>query len=103
MPWYSVRCVIRFPPDSYEERITLWEAGSSEAAIDSAELDVADYVDALDGEYVGLAQAFLLPDVPSDGTEVFSLMRESNLPPKDYVDKFFDTGRERQRHVDGDG
>ena len=30
-------------------------------------------------------------------TEVYSLMRESTLPDKDYLDTFYDTGQERSQ------
>jgi hypothetical protein len=34
---------------------------------------------------------------PADGAEIFSLMRDSDLAPEDYLDSFFDTGTEGQR------
>jgi hypothetical protein len=34
---------------------------------------------------------------PVDGAEVFSLMRDSQLAPAEYLDAFFDTGSERQQ------
>jgi hypothetical protein len=39
-------------------------------------------------------------DTLSDGAEVFSLMRASDLEPEAYIDRFFDTGLERQDHLD---
>lgn len=55
------------------------------------------YADILGHEYVGLAQAFLLSEDPAvDGAEVFSLIRDSNLDPDAYLDRFFDTGQEHQ-------
>jgi hypothetical protein len=102
MPWYSVRCLLRFPQDVYEERITLWEAASFDVAIERAEAEVADYVKDSDGEYIGLAQAFHLFDPPADGMEVFSLLRESDLPPDAYTQTYFATGRERQQEVGPD-
>ena len=50
--------------------------------------------------YLGLAQCFHLFDEPGDGAEVFSLMRDSELEPDDYVDSFFDTGAEHRSDVD---
>lgn len=97
MDWYSVRCIIRFPPDVYEERVTLWRTTSLGAAIEVAEAEVGEYIDGLHGEYVGLAQAYALTDAPQHGGEVFSLMRTSELPPTAYIDRFFDTGYERQQ------
>jgi hypothetical protein len=50
-------------------------------------------------EYTGLAQAYKLFDPPVDGAEVFSLIRDSQLAPDDYLNTFFDTGSERQQHT----
>ena len=35
-------------------------------------------------------------DLIPQGSELFSLLRESNLDPEPYLDAFFDTGHERQ-------
>jgi pentatricopeptide repeat protein len=48
----------------------------------------------------GLAQAYALSDDLGDGAEVFSLMRDSDLGPDDYLDAFFSTGDERENDVD---
>jgi hypothetical protein len=112
-PWYAVRCIFRNaesrpwgPSDlepgqyAYEERITLWRAESVEEAIARAETDAASYAAAIEGgdtEYVGLAQAYHMFVDPSDGAEVFSLIRYSSLDPDDYLDHFFETGAERQQ------
>jgi hypothetical protein len=40
-----------------------------------------------------------LGEHPAHGAEVFSLMRDSELAPDDYIDRFFDTGQERQASV----
>ena len=72
-------------------------------------VDAADYAADLSTppasttEYTGLAQGYLLTDPPVHGGEVFSLIRTSDLAPRDYLDAHFDTGRERQGHVGGDG
>jgi hypothetical protein len=104
--WYAVRCVLRkgWPPRfagrAYEERITLWQAGSFDEAIKRAETEARAYAATItDGpdRYIGLAQAYHLFDPPADGAEVFSLIRKSKLKPKAYLDRFFDTGKERQR------
>lgn len=104
--WVAVRCIFRSELDGtsqYEERITLWRTTSMDEAIARAEADAHEYVALLSTppadphEYVGLAQAYLLADTPGDGAEVFSLIRDSDLTPEDYLDAFFDTGAERQR------
>ena len=48
--------------------------------------------------YLGLAQAYRLVDEPGHGAEVFSLIRRSDLPGDDYLNAFFDTGAEYERH-----
>lgn len=97
MYWHSVRCIIRFLPDVYEERVTLWQATSLSSAIEAAEEEVAEYIGDLGGEYLGLAQAYSLSDDPGHDGEVFSLTRTSELPPADYINRFFDTGDEQSQ------
>ncbi len=108
--WYAVRCIFRAAwthtsddvvPDEqlYEERITLWQATSVEEAIALAEAEAEDYAGDED-EYLEIAQAYLLFDAPTQGAEVFSLMRSSKLEPDEYLDAFFDTGSERQQAFD---
>lgn len=109
MPTYTVRMVIRWAPRSdqkkkflYEERITIWNSESLEAAIDEAEKEVRDYAD--DGaEPLDFFQGYWMPeeiDLIQQGTEVFSLLRDSDLEPLDYLDTFFDTGAEREGEYD---
>lgn len=102
-PWYSVRCVFRHVIDgegtSYEERVTVWRAASFDEAIALAEAEAAEYATTVECEYVELAQCFHLfvGEQLRSGDEVFSLLRDSPLEPTEYVDRFFDTGAERQR------
>lgn len=111
--WYAVRCIfvsaetrpwssMDLAPGeaAYEERITLWRAASSEAAIELAEAEAEEYADIVDCEYTGLAQSYLCADAPDQGVEVFSLIRRSQLEPDDYLDRHFDTGGEFQRQVE---
>jgi hypothetical protein len=98
MSWYSVRCLFWHVEGLYEERVTLWRAESIDAAIQRAEDEAVDYMDGLNARYVGLAQAYgPLDKEPGDGVEVLSLMRASDLPGEDYVNRFFDTGTEAQQ------
>ena len=106
MGWYSVRCVFRLDEgrdadSAYEERVTLWRADDFDSAIELAEREALEYIEDTDWAYLGLAQCFFLGDdvdkiVP--GVEVFSLIRDSDLTPEEYLDEFFDTGTEHQRH-----
>lgn len=108
--WYGVRYVICSQAVSergdapagctgYEERITIWQAGSFDDAIELAEVDARRYADHVGGEYAGLAQAYELLDSPRHGAEVFSLIRTSPLPRDAYLDRFFDTGSEHQQPI----
>ncbi|MDZ4827034.1 MAG: hypothetical protein SGJ13_11310 [Actinomycetota bacterium] len=76
-PWYAVRCVFRDANGTatYEERITLWRAGSFDEAITRAESEAEEYAGIVNSTYLGPAQAFHLAvgDVIEDGDEVFSL------------------------------
>ena len=107
-PWFSVRCVFKHPQRAgmskrhlYEERITVWRADSFEQAIERAERDAQKYARDAECKYLGFAQAYhLRVEQLRSGSEVFSLMRESNLTQAKYLDKHFDTGAERQRTVE---
>jgi hypothetical protein len=129
MGWYGVRHVIKWDGrvedvNSYEERVTLWRADSFEDAIRRAETEAAEHVKILgDGEVLDVFQAYLVTDDPGSvqastaesvtsagerdgvilegesGLEVFSLIRDSHASPKEYVDRFFDTGTEHQGKV----
>lgn len=97
--WFGVRCVFRrSDPPTYEERITLWEAQSLDEAIALAEDEARSYAERLASEYLEIAQAYWIGTRrPEPGSEVFSLMRDSELDSDDYLDAFYDTGRERQQ------
>ena len=102
MDSYSVRCIFRWRPRQdqkakhlYEERITLWQAKSIDHAIELAEQEAEAYASE-DMEFLGYSQAYaLFAPVTANGIEVFSLLRESDLDPDNYIDTYFDTGRER--------
>jgi hypothetical protein len=106
--WYGVRCLFQLGdpgPDgtSYEERVTIWQAASFDQAIAEAEADAETYAgDRIEtgNEYLGLLQAYALPEPPGHGAEVFSLIRDSDVDADTYLDQFFDTGRERQNVVE---
>jgi len=114
-PWFSARCVfqhemLRDAVDNgpnllrdanaylYEERIVLVLADSMSEALRKGGEWAKQYVEANDEvKALGFIEVFHLFDsVVSDGTEVFSLMRESNLDLAAYVDYFFDDGSERR-------
>ena len=101
--WTAVRCIFRSTAANgtqvYEERITLWQEADSDRAIAAAQREADTYAADVDAEFVGLAQAYVLADIPGHGAEVFSLMRDNDLDPDAYVDRFFDTGTERQERA----
>jgi hypothetical protein len=97
-----VRCIFGFESRSgavrtYEERVTLWRATSDDEAIGLAEESAVVYAAECSASYLGLEQSYRLVADTAHGTEVFSLMRDSDLLSDEYLDRFFDTGTERQR------
>lgn len=104
--WYAVRCVFQCGDAAsftYEERITLWQAASFDEAIALAESEAQEHAAVVGFRFVGLAQAYAVADEIGHGAEVYSLMRDSELPADDYLAAFFDTGSERQGTVPGSG
>ena len=100
--WYAVRSLFRIagePESAYEERITLWQASSSDEALEKAGAEAEEYADFAGTTYLAdFGQVYHLADTPPrEGAEVFSLIRDSALPPKPYIDRFFSTGQERQQ------
>lgn len=105
-PWYGVRCIFSHGEVDdgartlFEERIVLVRAESFDEAIAKAEAEAENYAADLAGEtqYLGDADAYHLAlSEIEEGSEIFSLMRTSELGPKDYVSRFFQTGAERSR------
>src|SRR5260370_14358366 len=96
--WYGVRCVFKLGDKPlYEERITVWRAQSFGEAIDLAEAEAREYGATNGFEYLQLAQIFNQKSaIIESGSEAFSLIRSSPLSPHDYINRFFDTGFERQ-------
>ncbi|MCA9173544.1 MAG: DUF4288 domain-containing protein [Planctomycetales bacterium] len=102
-PWYGVRLIYRLTGMSrpaYEERILIVRANSEDDAIARAERCSREY-ESETAEYIGYAMSFHIFDEDGaclePGTEVFSLIRESQLDPADYLDRFHDSGSERAR------
>jgi hypothetical protein len=106
--WYSVRCVFQwtsYEEKPYEERITLWRATSIEEAVELAEKEAFEYAKSgYEMAYLEFAQGFALDEdeEPGHGVEVFSLIRDSELPQNEYLDKFFATGEEHLRHIESE-
>lgn len=108
MPIYSVRQIFQWRPSRdqkmkhvYEERITMWRAKSLEHAINKAEAGAQEYAKLNRFKFCGQSQAFEPFEdlnVPQ-GTEVFSLLRDSDLPPRRYIRVFFATGAEHDTKI----
>jgi hypothetical protein len=102
-PWFSARCVFRHQrvgqSMSYEERIILIRADSEEQAILMAERDAKEYAATSEGcWYTGYVDLFQIFDTEiGHRTELFSLIRSSDLSERAYLDRFFDTGAELAR------
>ncbi len=98
--WYGIRTIYEHLNRAqgrdrvYEERIVIVQAISPEEAIEKAEREAESYAN--EGvSYLGYAIGFHMFGPPGEGIEVFSLMRDSRMEPNRYLDRFFDTGRER--------
>ncbi len=100
--WFSVRHVLRHQLGTYEEVVTIWRARSFAEAERRASAEAMETAKALDAELLSFAQVYKLREYPLDGSEVFSLMRDSDLDPAEYVNHFFDTGDERQGGLDSE-
>ena len=102
--WFGVRCLFQWPQQGcYEERITIWQASSFEDAIRKAEFEATEYADTHALLYLGLAQGFwMVGEDVTEGSEVFSLLRQSDLGVDAYLEEYFDTGTERQQHWQAD-
>ncbi|WP_300676075.1 DUF4288 domain-containing protein [Nocardioides sp.] len=98
-PWFTVRshvrCTGELGQNIYEERVVLFRATDADDAIRQAEREAAEYGETVGCEVLPLFQAFAVADEVGAGGELFSLMRESELDPDSYLDRFFDTGAER--------
>lgn len=104
--WYGVRCVtVNASPGQqrvYEERVTIWLAGSFEEAIAKAEDEARQYAEDIgDCEYTGFADAYAMVDSPGEGAEVYSLCRSSDLDVDAYLDRFLADGNEAGMTLEG--
>lgn len=77
----------------------MWKATTLDEGIKLAEEEAVEYAETVGVEFIEFSQAYLLADDPRDsGAEVFSLIRDSDLPPKEYAARYFSTGAEREQH-----
>ena len=81
----------------FEERIVLFHAVNFEDAIAKAETEANDHCTAVENVvYLGFVSVYYLPEeTVGDGTEIYSLMRDSDLSDTEYLARFHDDGHER--------
>ena len=104
--WYTAKTIysvnqktVKDAMKLYEERVVLIKATSFDEAILVAEKEANNYADKNDMKYLKYVNVFKLYEKRiKHKTEVFSLMRHSKLAPNKYIDKHFDTGKERTSH-----
>jgi hypothetical protein len=99
LEWYSVRCLfwwVDWEDQPFEERITLWQATSADHAVELAEREAREYGQDSGIEYLGFSQAYDCGEGGDvrEGMVAFSLLRDSDLSPDDYVASFFSEGRD---------
>ena len=103
--WYSAKTVYRhhLAQDGkmktvFEERIVLFHAANFEDAIEKAEAEANDYCTAVENVvYLGFVSIYYLPEeTVGDRTEIYSLMRNSDLSDTEYLARFHDDGHERR-------
>jgi hypothetical protein len=102
-PWYGAKCIFLHtgsesrPEQVYEERVILLRAESLDDAVARAEVMAGEYASDLEGcSYLGFVDVFhIFDENVGDGTEVYSLMRASELGRDEYLNRFHDSGTER--------
>jgi hypothetical protein len=107
LEWFAVRRVFAWSGwagKPFEERITLWRARSLDHAIELAEQEAEEYAKENGFADLDLSQAFAISEGSEigNGTEIFSLLRDSDLAPDEYLDTFFSTGAEHEQETAGD-
>lgn len=93
---YSVRSLVYDKQNKlYEERINIVHSSDETDTLNKAEKLTEEYCNNIGLVNTGYSESFELTDNPAkDGAEVYSIMRESLLDPKEYVSKYIRTGKE---------
>ena len=102
-PWFAVRCLFSHPTRKhfseeqlFEERITLWRADSWDEAFTAAEAEAANYANSANCIFVRALDGFHLFDsTVGEASEVWSVMRGSNMDADTYILTFCKTARDR--------
>jgi hypothetical protein len=102
--WYTVRCLfqgIGARAEQFEERMTLWHARSPARAAALARAEGRDYANDLGLRLIGcFGVVQLRGQEHGHGIELFAACRDSPLDVDDYLNRFLDTGEERQRDLE---
>jgi hypothetical protein len=101
--WYGAKTIYKhslieddIAKTLFEERVVLFQAIDFDGAIAQAEAEAGAYALSHDVEYLGFMDVFYIFDEKvGQGTEVYSLMRESGLSGQGYLDRFYHDGNER--------
>lgn len=104
--WYSAKAAFKhldlFEPGDvhYEERVVLLLANSLGHAIERGEEEAAGYVAAVgDAEYTGFISVYKLGEQEiGDRSEIYSLMRKTDMETDDFLDRYHDDGNECTQH-----
>ncbi len=108
MSWYSAKCVFRHGPMAgdpgrfvYEERVIVLLANDLNEAVRRAEEEAKEYAASLEEvEYTGFVAAYDIgEDEISDVSEVYSILRNSDLETNAFLDRYYDDGTERTQHI----
>jgi hypothetical protein len=98
--WFSAKSLSFHRTESvYEERVVVFLAKDFEEALAKAEAEAARYAAQFaDVEDLGYFMVYDLSEESiREGTEVFSLMRDSRMPPQAFLDRYHDRQSERAK------
>jgi len=107
MSWYSAKCVFRHRAHVadlhkfvYEERVIVLRADDLNEAVRRAEDEAKQYATSLEGvEFTGFVAAYDTgEDEITDLTEVYSILRDSDLQSDAFLDRYYDDRSERTQH-----
>jgi hypothetical protein len=102
--WYTARCLFQGAgprAEQFEERITLWHARSPARVKALARAEGHDYANDLGLRLIGcFGIVQLLGPEHGHGIELFAACRDSPVDVEDYLNRFLDTGQERQRDLE---
>ncbi len=104
-PWFGAKCIFLHSDLQskngrvYQERVVLIKAKNIDEAIERAEKEAKEYAQNFEGcSYLEFVNVFHIYDESiEDGTEIYSLMRDSKLSKNKYLTRFYDTGKERTK------